>query len=443
MPITGGHDRPRVLLLAEQANPRATSVPLIGWSLGCALMDLVDGHLVTQVRNREAILAEGMVEGTQFTTIDSEAIARPVYRAIGLLRGGPGKGWTTVTALGAVSYYYFEQLVWKQFGPRLKRGEFDVVHRLTPPSPTTPSLMARRCKRLGVPFVLGPINGGLPWPREHMDLLVKEREFLSFVRSFHKVLPGHRATRRDSAAIITGSKVARDQMPAYCQDRIVYVPENAIDPARFPNAPERTPSRPLRLIFLGRLVPYKGCHLALEAASRWLRDGSMTFDIVGDGPQRGELEELVRRERIGPAVTFHGNVEHEKVAEMLGKSDIFLFPSIREFGGAVALEASAMGAVPVIVNYGGPSELVTPETAFLVEMGTGRQIIEQLTEVLDRVNRDPAVLEMKRAPGIKRSRTLFTWPAKARQITEVYRWVLGRRPEKPEFSYAGEPSNPT
>jgi glycosyltransferase involved in cell wall biosynthesis len=121
------------------------------------------------------------------------------------------------------------------------------------------------------------------------------------------------------------------------------------------------------------------------------------------------------------------------VARVLDRSDVLVFPSIREFGGAVALEAMAMGVVPMVVDYGGPGELATPHTGFLVEIGDRAELVERYRGLLERIDQDPSSLDGLRDAAIRRARTLFTWDAKALQVLEVYRWVIGDRPDKPDF----------
>lgn len=190
----------RVLLISESANPEWASMPLWGWSLPRALAQIIDAHLVTHVRNREAILRAGTIEGREFSTIDNEYAASPLYKLGYSLSGGAGKGWTTVMAFGALAYYSFEHEVWRQFGDRIKAGEFDLVHRLTPKSPTIPSPIAKRLAAVGTPFIIGPLGGGLPWPKGFRDRQHDEKEWLTYVRGLYKLLPGYRSTRRDASA---------------------------------------------------------------------------------------------------------------------------------------------------------------------------------------------------------------------------------------------------
>lgn len=420
-------DRLRVLLLAEAANPEWVSVPLVGWCHARALAELTDAHLVTQVRNREAIERTGWTEGREFTAIDSESFSRPLWKLSGLLRGGAGKGWTMVTAIETLAYYHYERLVWRRFGARIRAGEFDIVHRITPLSPTTPSTIAARCARAGVPFVLGPLNGGVPWPRAFDAARRAEREWLSYVRDAYKLLPGYSSTRRHAAAILAGSQDTLAQIDARWRSKCHHLPENAVDPTRFSARRTRTSSKPIRCVFVGRLVPYKGADMLLEAAAPLVRAGELRVQILGDGPQRAELEALIAREQIGAGIELAGWVDHQRVQDHLAESDLLVLPSIREFGGGVVLEAMAVGLPAAVVAYGGPRELVTEETGFLIELGPRAQIVAQFRALFERLVADPRLIESRVEPAREHVEQHFTWAAKARKVVELYRTLVAER----------------
>ena len=423
--------RPRVLVIAEAANPEWVSVPLVGWSLANALRAVADVHIVTQIRNRDAILRAGLIEGKDFTAIDSEALARPLWALAGALRMGEGKGWTMVQAIGAVSYPYFEHLVWKEFGGRIRRGDFDIVHRVTPLSPTVASPIAAKCRAAEVPFILGPLNGGVPWPKGFDAERRREREWLSYVRNAYKILPARRATLA-ADAILVGSHHTENEFPAASRARCVYLPENAIDPARFSRRAAQG-AGPLRACFIGRMVPYKGPDMLIEAAAPLLRDGRLRLEMIGDGPMLPDLK--AQAEAVGAlgAITFHGWLDHAKVQDVAATCALFAFPSIREFGGGVVLEAMALGLPPLIVDYAGPGELVTEGTGFKVPLGSRAEIVAAFRRELERIAASPAALAPVGARARERVEALFTWERKAAQVAEVYDWVLQRRSGRPAF----------
>ena len=425
--------RIKVLAIAEAANPEWTSVPLVGWSLAKNLRNVADVHLVTQIRNRKAIINAGYSEKKDFTVINSEAIMKPLWRLSSLLRGGGGKGWTTASAISTIGYYYFEHLVWKKFKDFIINGDFDIVHRITPLSPTTPSLLASKCKSVNVPFVLGPLNGGVPWPKGFDEARRKEKEWLSYVRGAYRFLPGYRSTLQSSAALLAGSKYTLMQIPEEFHNKCVYLPENAIDPKYFSNEKIPNESKQLRACFVGRLVPYKGPDMLIEAALPLLRDNQMKLDIIGDGPMMSGIKEIIKKERVNHQVTLHGWVDHSKLQSVMSKSRVFAFPSIREFGGGVVLEAMALGLVPVVIDYAGPGELVTNKTGFKVPIGSRKEIISSFRSVFYKLLENVKNLDEYADLSKKRVQKLFTWKAKANQIADVYDWVLGTRKEKPIF----------
>jgi glycosyltransferase involved in cell wall biosynthesis len=429
----------KALLIAESANPEWTSVPLEGWNHAKALREIADCHIVTHTRNREAFLAAGLEEGLDFTAINSDRVAGPLFQLSNLVRGGENKGWTTSTAISSIAYYYFEHLLWKEFGNRIQSKEFDVIHRITPLTPTAASLIATKCKRSGVPFVLGPLNGGLPWPKEFTKARLKELEWLSYFREAYKLLPGYRSTRRDASAIIVGSSATAQQVPSEYHQKCVFIQENAVELDKIPqDIKDKDYSLPLRLVFLGRLVPYKGCDIVIEALHEFIKNGQVQMRIVGDGPERESLEAMAKKYSIEDQIVFTGLLEHSLAYRELAQAHILTFPSIREFGGAVVVEAMANKTVPLVVNYGGPGDICNQQTGLLIPLGSREEIVSSLKKRMGEILSQPDQLGAMSTAARKRALELFTWDKKAQQSLEVYKWVLGQRPDKPNFGFISE-----
>lgn len=426
-----GGDRPKVLAIAEAANPEWVSVPLVGWSLAQALRERADLHLVTQVRNRDAILRAGLIEGRDFTAIDSEALARPIWAMAEKMRGGGGKGWTTLQAFNVLMYPYFERLVWRKFGAEIRGGAYDIVHRITPLSPTISSSLAGRCRAAGVAFVLGPLNGGVPWPKGFDAERRQEKEWLSYLRAGYKALPGRGATLKNASAILVGSRHTESEVPGRHRDKTIYLPENAIDPARFNRVATPAKDGPLRACFVGRLVAYKGADMLIAAAAPMLRAGKMVLDIIGDGPMLPALKAQAEAEGVTSAITFHGWMAHDTVQNVMAECHLFAFPSIREFGGGVVLEAMALGVPPLIVDYAGPGELVQDGWGLKTPCGSRADVVRSFADQLGQLCADRSRLSAMAEAGRARVQSHFTWDRKADQVLQVYDWVLrgGERPD--------------
>jgi glycosyltransferase involved in cell wall biosynthesis len=337
-----------------------------------------------------------------------------------------------LTVFGYPFSLAFEWNAWRQLKSRIQTGEFDVVLRVLPMSAVVPSPFAYLLRKGPIPFVIGPINGGLPWP-SGFSQLEHQKEWISGLRSLYRYMPFARSTYRNAAAIIAASSQTCSEFAVY-RDKVFFIPENGVsqslcsDDAENPGGGDQ-----LHLIFVGGLVPRKACDLALRAAAPLLKSGLARFRILGDGPERGRLEELVQSLGIADSVSFSsGWVEHAEVLKHLRSSDILVFPSLRDFGGGVVFEALALGAVPLVVDFGGPGDIVHPDVGYKVALTNESDIVAQMERVLTEVAHNRKLLQRLRRQGKTYARETLTWDAKARAVTRILNWTLQRGP-KPDF----------
>jgi len=136
---------------------------------------------------------------------------------------------------------------------------------------------------------------------------------------------------------------------------------------------EFTGSRP-RIISVGRLVAQKRHDLLLEALKVCAeRVPSISCWIIGDGPERGRLEQLTQELNLTENILFLG--ERTDARSLLQHADIFVNTSDWEGFPITLLEAMAAGLPIVATNVGGNREIIqTGETGILVEPGNAQAI---------------------------------------------------------------------
>jgi glycosyltransferase involved in cell wall biosynthesis len=424
-------NRLRVLLLAPECNPESISTPRIGYAHGEALARLHAVTLVVRAANEGQVRRAGgpfeAIEGIRLPWLD------PLY-AWALRRVFKfDYGRQSLTAANYPIQVAFEWRAWQLLRGRIRGGDFDVVLRILPIVSVLPSPFAFFLRNGPIPFVIGPLNGGLPWPRGFPQLDQQRQQagyWVSNLRGVYRYLPFARSTYNRASAIIAGSSHTYSEFARY-RTKSFFVPgENGVDPATLKPRRERSlAGTKLQLTFVGRLIPLKACDLALRAAAPLLRGGVAQFTVVGDGPERGNLENLTRSLGIAQAVTFTGWVSTEEVSACLQKTDLLVFPSLREFGGTVIFEALALGAVPVVADFGGPGDVVTPEIGFKIPMTNADEMVQTLQSTLTEIAADRPRLEALRQRGMSYARENLTWDGKARVVSQVLLWATGRGPK--------------
>ncbi len=421
--------RLRVLVLGPDCNPEQVSMPYVTYSHAATLAQLHDVTLVVRAPSEAPVRRAK----APFRTI--EVIRLPWLDRI--------YAWSlrrifrynfnnqALTASLYPLYLAFERQAWRQLRHRISAGEFDVVLRIYPMNAVFPSPFAFFLRKGPIPFVIGPLNGGLPYARGFSQA-DNQKQWISGLRRLYRFMPFSRSTYRNASAIIAASSQTYAEFAAY-RDKLFFVPENGIARSGF-FGDKRDPGRgtKLELIFVGGLIPCKACDLALRAAAPLLLNDLARFSVVGDGPERGRLEQLAISLGIEEAVSFCGWVSHEEVLRRLRSADVMVFPSVRDFGAGVVFEALASGAVPVVADFGGPGDIVYPEVGYKVLLTNENDFVAQMEKILKELAHNRDRVEQLRRQGMAYAQERLTWDAKAQDTTKVLQWVLQLGP-KPEL----------
>jgi colanic acid/amylovoran biosynthesis glycosyltransferase len=127
-----------------------------------------------------------------------------------------------------------------------------------------------------------------------------------------------------------------------------------------PNQKSDEDHRNLRVMTVGRLHASKGHDDLLRAVARLMAEGrKVTLRLLGDGPQRQELESLAKELGIAEKVTFAGSVSEERIIEEMRKTDVFVLATHEEALGVVYMEAMSMEIATVGTAVGGVGEIIT------------------------------------------------------------------------------------
>lgn len=421
MTLENRQNRLRLLVSAYACEPELGSEPGIGWNAAVGIARHHDVWLITRANNRppiEAYLQRQPVSGLNFVYFDL-----PRW-AIWWKRGIRG-----------VSLYYYLWQVGVYFVARrlLRDQQIDVVCHLTFGKYWVPSFVSFLSK----PFVWGPVGGGESTPRAFRASLSTFGKLYEFARSAARRIgeldPFVRLTaRRSELAIGTTESTATRLEALGAKDVLVLVAaglnEASFDlidanTGRMRQAPSNT--EPLRLISIGRLLEWKGFGLGLEAfAQASLKDAE--YLIVGDGPVRGQLEELAKTLGISDQVHFFGSLPLEDTLRQLGRCHVLVHPSLHDSGGFVCIEAMAAGKPVICLKLGGPAEIVDDATGFRIRADKPGLAVAELASAMCKLDEDRALLQTMGAAARLRARSEHNWDTRGTQLAELYRRAYER-----------------
>ena len=230
--------------------------------------------------------------------------------------------------------------------------DFDVIHHVTLASYWTRAGVAAVDK----PLVWGPIGGGVDPPirllRELGPRGMLETAARMVGRPAVAMLPPVRKTQRDAAVILVQNPDTGRRLHGSGRMKLL---SNAL--AVELNGVRQPGTRTADLFVVGRLVPWKAPILALRAL-RYVEHPGALLRFFGDGPEQARLETATRAWGLGDRVRFEGWIGRPDLIPQLARAGVLIHPALHEEAGLCIAEALTLGTPVVVLDHGGPSQIV-------------------------------------------------------------------------------------
>jgi glycosyltransferase involved in cell wall biosynthesis len=297
----------------------------------------------------------------------------------------------------------------------IRDKQIDVIHQPIPVGPRFPSMLFG----LGVPHVVGPLNGGMEYPPFFRSSESRfSRAAIAFSRLFsnlaNTLLPG----KKRADVVFVANERTRRALPSGMHGKIIKLPENGIDFDVWQGLSDEPQSATHRFVFLGRLVDWKAVDIVIRSM---VNVPSAELEIIGDGPMLDKWKSLACELGVRDQVHFAGWLPQKECAIRLRSALALVLPSLYECGGAVVLEAMAMRKPVIATRWGGPADYLDETCGILVDPESYSQMVTGFTQAMQKLIGSPELARSMGNAGRLRALTDFDWQRKIDHVIEIYR----------------------
>jgi glycosyltransferase involved in cell wall biosynthesis len=436
----------KVLMSAFSCGPGRGSEPGVGWNMAVEVARL--GHEVVVLTQTEFAveieqqLASGRLPpGLRFDIYMPPWLAR--LRSFGFRCHQPALTWHLTSLL----WQFCALLHVKR---RYHDAGFDLIHHVTFASIRHPTLLAF----LNVPTILGPLGGGDIIPMALRRSFPWKYWLIELIRDLHnwslRADPMTRAAFHRARIIFLRTDAAMAAVPPRDRSKVCVSVGLGVAGLATAEPTPRRPGEPLRLLYAGGLLYLKGIHLGLRGLAHTRAQGvDAVLTVVGDGPARADLERLTRQLGLTPHVAFHGHLARDQLLRMYREHHVMLFPSLRDAGGMVVLEAWAQALPVICFDLGGPGKMMDESCGRVIAV-TNRSEAECATALGEAIVALAADDQMRQSLGraARARHQHFTWQQIASslygEIETRLQWRASDGPDAmhlPDFQqgFASEP----
>ena len=248
-------------------------------------------------------------------------------------------------------------------------------------------------------------------------------------------ISGRKLMSRFSDAFITNSHTGKDYLVQFlkAKSELVFVRPYGVPDKKYLSLKKvdvktqlKDAPRPV-FLYVGLLIERKGIKFLLEALAALKKEGceDFTLMVVGDGPQREELQNVLREEGMEKQVKWMGWVDYNSLGYFFESSDVFVFPTYEDTWGLVVLEAMSFAKPVVCSELAGAMEMVKNGVNGFT-FNPSRDKPEELSGIIRRFVDNPNLIS-EMGKKSKRMALSHTPEIVANDLKYIIEFVLGRR----------------
>ena len=283
--------------------------------------------------------------------------------------------------------------------------------------------------RLDAPFVWGPVGGTQNFPVKYLTQLPLPGAIAELARNC--VNPWQlrfrqrvRAAATHAAHVFAANSTAQKDLLRYHSIHAELQLETGLEALPQWQLRSRRSGEPLRILWSGRLCPWKSLPLLLRALCQASSELRFELRVLGHGPNKAFCQRLTCRLGIQESVRFVDWPVYEQQLTHYDWADVFAFSSLRDTSGTGLLEALAHGCPLVAVNHQGAADIVTNQCGIGIPVSDPTTTVDAFADAFLRLAHCPATLA-ELSHGARRRAEDYLWENHGTRMREVYHNLIG------------------
>lgn len=402
---------PRVLMVAFGCHPEESMETRIGWRRAL---------LSAEHFNTTVLCGPGATADELQAWAANDGFDKSQLEFVPLQHDALGELLTST----ATTYLYGYRR-WHRKALRLARelhGEkpFSLVHQVNFCGYREPG----ECWRLGIPFVWGPVGGTQYFPYRFLriaGLLSAGREL--FRNALNWVQLRYSPRVRAAAKTATTVMAATTTGCRHLQQGLGIQPtrqlETGLDCPVAPRRQPRDPNAPLRILWAGRLRPWKGFPLLIDALTKLPRTVAVEVRVLGHGPCRDHWQKQAERAGVDRYIEWIDWPTYPETLPHYRWADIFTFTSLRDTSGTGLLESLAAGTPIVGLNHQGAADLMTEDCAIPIPVTSPAETTTAIADAITELAQNHQKL-IRLSEGAQARAARFDWNSRSEITRRIY-----------------------